>query len=135
MLRWEVFPSTDAPSSDGRSLQPAVQCFMASLLLQPKMLVILPKWRFASAVVMGSWSLGDGCGCFLLQNHVLRVPVDCHQQVAAFMVINRVGDLEKHPQILPCAIFPTWRCPTFPSSPPPASLLWMTLGKAGGIRD
>lgn len=39
-------------------------CFMAPLLLQPKMLVFLPKWRFARAVVMGSWSLGDGCGCF-----------------------------------------------------------------------
>lgn len=36
-------------------------------------------------------------GAFLLQNHVLRTPVDCHKQVTALMVISRVEDLEKHP--------------------------------------
>lgn len=36
-------------------------------------------------------------GAFLLQNRVLRTPVDCHKQVTALMVTYRAEDLEKHP--------------------------------------
>lgn len=65
MLRWEVFPSTDAPSMKQRQ-KPATSslwCFIV-LLLEPKTLVILHKQRSASAVAIGGWSLRAGCGRF-----------------------------------------------------------------------
>lgn len=82
MLRWEVFPSTDAPSSNGRSLQPAVRGVLSRRCCSQKS---FRKQRFASAVAMGSRSLCAGSGCFTAPKHRGQGPSPASHRPSSYL--------------------------------------------------
>lgn len=133
IFRWEVFPYTDAPSSDSRSLQPAVRGVLSHCCCSQKRSFSSESGGFPVPLC---WAAGP---CVLAAAAPTRHAWGSRGTVTSkslplFTERGPRGDRKSIHKSYPMPLSQCGITRLFPPAPP-APLLRVTLGKPGGIRD